>query len=673
MIEGSPTAGFAVVELARWTVWPGLVVSDDALSRCIYQLRRQLSEVGGSSRYKKFVETLPKRGYRLSVAPRTPVSPTAATAASRAATARFSVWVVPAAAAALLAAAIGVWSLNRADYFWRDPLAGAELVRLTDFDGTEQDAAISRDGALVAFLSDRDGTFDVWLHRVDTGAFENLTHGGASDLRNPAVRTVDFTPDGSDVLFWTRFADSSASSVAIRRWAVPSAGGLPRPYLDGVAEVAWSSDGTRMVYHTTASGDPIFVTEPDETVGHQIYVAPPGFHCHFVRWSPDDAFVYFVFGRPPGETDIWRIAATGGEPERITFHDSRVTYPVLLDERTLLYLATAEDGSGPWLYGVDVGRRVPHRIGFGLQPYASLAASADGRRLVATLTTPRTSLWRAPILDRRTQSSDAVRIELPALGGHAPRFASDYLLYLSPINGLDALWEVSGGSARVLWDDRRRRVVAGPAVEPGGHRVALPAVVGDKARLHVFDPADSTARVLAPELDVRGAPAWSPDGRWIAIAASRGSGTQLFKIPVDGDAPVPLVDEYSIDPSWSPDGRFLVYRGTEEGPSFRLKAVTEAGERHEMPNLILPRGADRFALVPAGVLSAGIGLVVLKGELLRKDFWVVDLASGIERQLTDLGEDFVIGDFDVSPDGREIVFDRVRQESDIVLIELARS
>lgn len=46
-------------------VWPNTVVTDDALSRCIYELRRHLSQASGDERYKAMLETLPKRGYRL--------------------------------------------------------------------------------------------------------------------------------------------------------------------------------------------------------------------------------------------------------------------------------------------------------------------------------------------------------------------------------------------------------------------------------------------------------------------------------------------------------------------------------------------------------------------------------------------------------------------------------
>jgi len=46
-------------------LWPNAVVTDDALTRCFYELRRQLSHAGGDERYRLLLETLPKRGYRL--------------------------------------------------------------------------------------------------------------------------------------------------------------------------------------------------------------------------------------------------------------------------------------------------------------------------------------------------------------------------------------------------------------------------------------------------------------------------------------------------------------------------------------------------------------------------------------------------------------------------------
>src|SRR4029077_12531080 len=147
-----------------------------------------------------------------------------------------------------------------------------------------------------------------------------------------------------------------------------------------------SHDGSQLTYHTPGPGDPLFVSSGGRrSEGPAIFTAPAGLHSHFPLWAPDAAFIYFVQGVLPDKLDIWRIPPAGGTPERITSHFGRVSYPVLVNRRTLMYLASDPDGSGPWLCSMDTERRVPHRLTSGLDRYTSLAASADGRRLVVTL------------------------------------------------------------------------------------------------------------------------------------------------------------------------------------------------------------------------------------------------------------------------------------------------
>src|SRR5271168_3838858 len=102
-----------------------------------------------------------------------------------------------------LAIGAGLW-LQRTEHFWRNPIAEARFQTVTDFDGVEQAAAVSRDGHFVAFLSDRDGHVDVWVTQAGSGEFHNLTHGTARELVNPSIRTLGFSPDGSLVTFWIR-------------------------------------------------------------------------------------------------------------------------------------------------------------------------------------------------------------------------------------------------------------------------------------------------------------------------------------------------------------------------------------------------------------------------------------------------------------------------------------
>ncbi len=132
---------------------------------------------------------------------------------------------------------------EQTEFFWRSPIADAQFQRVTDFDGVEQAAAVSRDGHFVAFLSDRDGQMDVWVTQVGSGQFHNLTRGSAPELVNPSVRLLGFSPDGSFVTFWVRRQDGSTGG-AISIWAVPTLGGQPRPHLEGIAESDWSPDGS---------------------------------------------------------------------------------------------------------------------------------------------------------------------------------------------------------------------------------------------------------------------------------------------------------------------------------------------------------------------------------------------------------------------------------------------
>jgi len=571
-----------------------------------------------------------------------------------------------AAAGVALVVGASLW-FQRTEYFWRSPIAEARFQTVTDFDGVEQDAAVSRDGHFVAFLSDKDGRMDVWVTQAGSGQFHNLTLGSAPELVNPSVRTLGFSTDGSLVTFWVRKSNGSGSGD-ISIWAVPTLGGQPRPYLEGVAEFDWSHDGSRLVYHTPGPGDPLFVSNGSrQSEGRPIFTAPAGLHSHFPLWAPDAAFIYFVQGSLPDKLDIWRIAPAGGTPERITSHTGRVSYPVLLDRRTLMYLASDPDGSGPWLYSMDVERRIPHRLTSGLDRYTSLAASANGRRLVVTLASPKTTLWRLRIGNSPAEVSAAARISLTTSTGFSPRLGPNYLLYVSATGTSQSIWKLANGTGTELWSGQGVRVFGGPAISADGRYIAFSVRQHGQTLLYVMQADGTNARIVADSLDLQGAPAWSPDGKSITSAAADHGVPHLFRVPVDGRAPVLFVHEYSVDPAWAPDGRFIVYSGPDIGTTFSVKAVGTEAAAYPLPALTLTRGARHLAFLPGGR-----ALVVLRGEIQHKNLWLIDLQTGAQRQLTNLTSDFDIRDFDVSQDGREVVLERVQERSDVVLLDLPR-
>jgi len=571
------------------------------------------------------------------------------------------------AAAGALLIAVLAWQLQKARSAPTNPLADARFLPLTDFDGIEQSAAISRDGRFVAFLSDRDGPMDVWVTQLGVGQFYNLTHGSVRELVNPWARTLGFSPDGTLVTFWTRRSDASGGS-AVGVWAVPVLGGQPRPYLEGAVEPDWSADGSRLAYHTPGPGDPLYVRDSAQGAEpRQIFSAPAGLHSHFLTWSPEQAFIYFVQGSVPDRLDVWRIRPTGGQPERLTSHDSLVSHPVFLDSRTLLYLATDPDGSGPWIYGLDVERRVSRRASIGPDRYTSLAASADGRRVVATLASPKGALWRVPLSDARASLSTSRRIPLTTGNGASPRFGAGQLLYVSSKATGDGLWKLQGETASELWSAPDARIVGAPAVARDGSRIAFSSRRNGQTSLWVANADGTQARRIGTSLELQGAPAWTPDGRAVTVAAVTDGVPRLVNLPLDGGSAVPLAREYSVDPTWSPDGELVLFSGPDIGTQFEVKALRADGTPQPLPRLTLTRGARHLSFMPEGR-----SLVVLRGELQHKDLWRIDLATGAEQQLTELAPDFTVRDFDISPDGGELVLEQVVQHSDIVLLEIPR-
>jgi serine/threonine protein kinase len=592
---------------------------------------------------------------------------------------RWLAWMAVAAAFIALVAAAIIWRVKGSDDRWENPLANANIQRVTDFPGTETDAAISSDGKFIVFLSDRDGTVDIWLNYVGTGAFVNLTKGRIPQPDHEGVRSIGLTPDSRTIGFtadashvWFRVSQiDPLAKETMSIWLTPTVGGAaPRPFLERAVHVAWSPDGERIVYHEMAPGDPIFVKNRDANQLKQIFIDKPDVHCHHQIWSPDGRYIYFVRGFLPNELDVWRVIADGGVPEWLTHHNSKVGYLAWLDKRTLIYSATAEDGSGFWLYALDVEQRIPQRVTFGVDQYLSVAAASgpDGlaTRLVATVANPIEELWTIPVSGESGDESAVRRFQLPVTRAGAPRFGPQYVVFLSSKGGAESLWKTQGGEAVELWRGSEGGVIAPAAVSPDGQRICFSIRRQGRNELYVINSDGTNPRPLAPSLDVRDAPSWSPDGKFIAVAAAEAEGSRLYKVPVDGTAPVRLLDGISHQPLWSPDGRFILYAEPIEGAQYAIKAVTPEKQPYPLPELWLLRG-NSYRFLPNGKQ-----LVALIGRSSNQNFWLFDLQNGQRRQLTNLKSGDPIGIFDVSPDGRQILFDRVRQNSDIVLIDLSR-
>jgi Tol biopolymer transport system component len=319
---------------------------------------------------------------------------------------------------------------------------------------------------------------------------------------------------------------------------------------------------------------------------------------------------------------------------------------------------------------MDVQRRAPHRVSTAVEHYLSIAGSAgvagQPRRLVATVSNPVVSLWSVPLGGAIVEEGAASRLTLPTARAAAPRFGPDSsLLYLASRGGADGVWQLATSGAVELWKGEQGAVVGAVAISPDGKSICFPVRRQHRSTLYCTAADGSNGRLLADSLDVRGAASWSPDGQWIAVAARHGVSVRVFKVPVAGGPPVQLVDSVSSNPVWSPDGAFILYSGTPRARSVPLRAVRPDGRPYSLPALSVDRVGDSYRFMPDGRT-----LVVKLGGFRRQDFWALDLASGERRRLTALRPGESLPRFDVSPDGKRIVFERLEENSDVVLIEV---
>jgi Tol biopolymer transport system component len=154
----------------------------------------------------------------------------------------------------------------------------------------------------------------------------------------------------------------------------------------------------------------------------------------------------------------------------------------------------------------------------------------------------------------------------------------------------------------------------------------------------------------------------------VAVSANDGDGTRVYKVPVDGGPPVRLVDSPSYHPVWSEDGQSIIYSAPVYGANVALKAIGPDKTPRPIADIAF---MSITAVFPYRLVPHQDALIYLKGGPQTDLYWV-DLKTGQRRRLTNFKEGFLIQSFDITPDGKEIFFDRVRDNADIVMMDLAR-
>lgn len=335
--------------------------------------------------------------------------------------------------------------------------------------------------------------------------------------------------------------------------------------------------------------------------------------------------ILFVRADATGRVQLYRQAGAAGEARALSTHPTGdvLDFAASPDGKRIVY--AVRDGADGALRAVGPNGGGDQLLLTCPDAECSMPAwSPDSRRLVyerrdrsgATLGSPRL-YW----LDPATGETLPL-IEGNATPGYGARFSPDgqWLSYVSPGDDGVVLYRVSDGEQRLL----SSRVGRPAAFSPDSAQVVVSDIVlrGDVTAPEAVDgesPFQESSSVylyryeleeglagrqrqrLSPEAAVDdSAPAWSPDGEWIAFGrtpADVAAGRQLWQMRPDGSEAQPLTSDPGFfygPPAWSPDGAYLLFQRFD---------LTDPGAMPEVMQLRLSDGA-MTRIAPGGYLPA---------------------------------------------------------------------
>jgi DNA-binding winged helix-turn-helix (wHTH) protein len=301
-------------------LWPDTFVDvDHNLNAAINKIREVL---GDSAENPRFVETLPRRGYRF-IAPidvgtglvagqlggpqRVPLRPQTEGGDAAHETLLQRHWVLGLSGAAIIVIAVLAYWLTR-------PLMPPKVSGYT---------RVTNNGRAKRFRIDAfpvivtDGLRVYFAETADSGMRSTLSHASAfggetSHVSTPFEQNIelgDIAPNRSDLLLQTFVAGESEMPL----WILPALGGVPRRVGDVLGrDAAWSPDGQRIAY---AKGPELYVCKADGTEARKL-VAASG-QVRWPRWSPRGSILRFTVGNPGGWTSIEEISVDGGRPHAL--------------------------------------------------------------------------------------------------------------------------------------------------------------------------------------------------------------------------------------------------------------------------------------------------------------------------------------------------------------------
>jgi len=695
-------------EELRERLWPGdtFVDFDHGLNAAVNKLREALSD---SVEAPKYVETLPRRGYRFiasvtkrgdaanQVAPVYALHSASVEAAVRpqevAETApagalhlttekprRRRLYFVGASALVLAAFVVAI-SWHKTSFGGYLPVGNTATQRirpLTNLADETSEPAFSPDGNLVAFRrrSDKPGVSGIYVKSVDSEEVWQVTDAAGDCC--PA-----WTPDGHTIAF-ARFANENNVGIFLasaskgketradfsgQKLSATLSGGVKKLDMQGVSpkrgELAWSPDGKSLAFSSTHG---IALLSMEGASVRRLTSPPPLSEDWGPTFSPDGERILFVRNNEAGiPEEILSVSKSGGDTTRIASQHSQILGPPQwsVDGQSVIF--ATDFGSHPGLWRVPVETKdAPAQINdSGWYP----AVSRRGYKLAYQRITHSLNIWELELNGLGTTAQrEEQRILVSATSetdqGPGPQISPDgrKLAFMSDRSGTMEIW-TSGRDGSNPVQLTAVGSAGTPRWSPDSESIVFDVSGGrGPAKIYKIKLGSSEPQLLTPDESENRCPSWSRDGKWIYFASTRSNQYQVWKVPAEGGAAIQVTKQGGHAALESADGKTLYYAKTAYANPEIWQVPIDGGTEKLVSANLRPFTWASWGVTDQGIVFAGPSGT--RGPVLR-------LFEPTTHKVTNLGElntvPFWLG---VSRDGKSAVFDQPGwQQSQIMLVE----